>query len=109
MSYTRKCRACEISFPPQATFANCRRCGEATSHVLGAPDDDWELKAETALLALEAGDPVEHWRYQELLRAKFDVGPASLMAADRTIDIHFVVERLLNRGCSHELAYAIAS
>ena len=49
---------------------------------------------------------VERWRTEEFLRAGFDPGAASELAARFDIDLHAAVE-LLDRGCAPELALRI--
>lgn len=54
-------------------------------------------------------DPVLRWRSNELRRAGMIPAQADSLALDRSVDTHWVVERLLKRGCSGDLAFLIAS
>ena len=49
---------------------------------------------------------VERWRAEELLRAGFDPGAASLLAGRIDVDLHEAIE-LVDRGCSPDLALQI--
>ena len=51
-------------------------------------------------------DRVEHWRAQELVRAGYDPGDATALAARHDIDLHFAVQ-LLEQGCPLETALDI--
>jgi hypothetical protein len=51
-------------------------------------------------------DQVEGWRSEELERAGYTAEAAAKLAARHDIDLHYAV-RLLERGCSPELALQI--
>jgi hypothetical protein len=51
-------------------------------------------------------EQVEHWRAQELTRAGYSTEAAEKIAARHDVDLHYAV-RLLERGCSPELALQI--
>ena len=108
--YTRRCTPCDIKYPSEPGFAKCRVCDGATAHLVGAVDADWEEKVAAALGPIdEVDDPIVRWRFEELTREGFEPAAALEMAANRRVDIRFVSERLIARGCSHDLAYQIAS
>ena len=52
-----------------------------------------------------ARDP-RRWRERQLTRAGFDAALASRTAADRSIDLHALIE-LVERGCPPDLAARI--
>lgn len=54
-------------------------------------------------------DNVLRWRAKELRRHGMIPAQARSLALDRSVDIHFVVERLLKRGCHPDTAFLIAS
>ena len=54
-------------------------------------------------------DPVLRWRAKELRRNGMIPAQARNLALDRSVDVHWVVERLLKRGCPPDTAFLIAS
>jgi hypothetical protein len=54
-------------------------------------------------------DDVLRWRAKELRRNGMIPAQARSLALDRSVDIHFVVSRLLQRGCPPDTAFLIAS
>ena len=54
-------------------------------------------------------DEVLRWRARELRRNGMIPAQARSLALDRRVDIHFVTERLLKRGCPPDTAFLIAS
>jgi hypothetical protein len=54
-------------------------------------------------------DDVLRWRAKELRRNGMIPAQARSLALDRSVDIHFVVSRLLKRGCPPDTAFLIAS
>jgi hypothetical protein len=58
----------------------------------------------------ETGSPVDviAWRRCRLEEAGFPSGLASELAANRTVDVHALLQ-LVDRGCPHELAARILS
>jgi hypothetical protein len=54
-------------------------------------------------------DPILQWRCKRLLDNGFNLPQARTLALDRTVDIHVVIERLVGRGCSPDVAFLIAS
>jgi hypothetical protein len=50
--------------------------------------------------------PVTRWRQECLERAGYDEVQATLLASDKTVDLHDAVD-LLNRGCPPEVAIQI--
>lgn len=54
-------------------------------------------------------DPVLRWRSDELRRAGMIPAQARSLALDRSVDIRWVIERLLERGCPPDTAFLIAS
>ncbi len=55
------------------------------------------------------GDKVLQWRAEQLANNGMNPRQARALALDRRVDIHFVVSRLLARGCDPDLAFDIAS
>ena len=111
MQYVRKCRICDIKFPSAPEFSKCRVCDTVTASLIGTPDSDWEAKV-TALLGPtdeEVNDPIVRWRYQELSKEGFEPAAALELASNRKVDIRYISERLIARGCSPDLAYQISS
>jgi len=53
-----------------------------------------------------AARSIAAWRHDRLLLAGFAPGQAAALAADRTIDLHALLE-LIDRGCPPELAARI--
>lgn len=54
-------------------------------------------------------DPVLRWRAKELRRNGMIPPQARSLALDRTVDVHWVITRLLNRGCDPHTAFLIAA
>lgn len=54
-------------------------------------------------------DDVLRWRAKELRRAGMHPPQARSLALDRKVDVHWVVTRLLDRGCPSDTAFLIAS
>jgi hypothetical protein len=54
-------------------------------------------------------DDVLRWRAKELRRNGMIPPQARSLALDRTVDVHWVIERLLKRGCAPDTAFLIAS
>lgn len=54
-------------------------------------------------------DPVLQWRASQMTRAGMTVFQARKLALDNRVDLHFVIHRLIGRGCSPDLAFDIAS
>jgi hypothetical protein len=49
---------------------------------------------------------VEHWRYDELVRAGYDVEAAEAIAVCADVDLHQAVE-MIHEGCGQKLALEI--
>lgn len=111
MMYIRKCTPCGIKYPPEPEFSKCRVCEGTTAHLIGTPDSDWEEKVATLSgpTADEVDDPIDRWRFQELTAAGLEPAAALELAANRKVEIRFVTDRLIARGCTPDLAYQIAS
>jgi hypothetical protein len=62
--------------------------------------------AELETLYVSEMDRIEQWRHQELQRAGYDSESALVLAASHDVDLHDAV-RLLNRGCTIDLALQI--
>jgi hypothetical protein len=62
----------------------------------------------TELLAerITDGDPVRHWRFEQLARAGYPTSDALVLSGRGQVDVHAAVE-LLRRGCQPSLAVAI--
>lgn len=54
-------------------------------------------------------DKVDKWRFEELIRAGFEVGPASLLAADRAVDLNLARRLAESPECGPDLAYQIVA
>lgn len=54
-------------------------------------------------------DDVLRWRAKELRRHGMQPKQARTLALDREVDIHWVIERLLKRGCPPDTAFLIAA
>ena len=61
---------------------------------------------ELELVHSSERDRVERWRHEALERAGYDAEAAIVLAASHDVDLHDAV-RLLERGCSVELALQI--
>jgi hypothetical protein len=62
--------------------------------------------AELEIVYASERDRIEQWRHEALERAGYDSESAIVLAASHDIDLHTAV-RLLERGCSVELALQI--
>ena len=62
--------------------------------------------AELETLYVSEMDRIEQWRHQELQRAGYDSESALVLAASHDVDLHDAA-RLLNRGCTIDLALQI--
>lgn len=54
-------------------------------------------------------DPVLQWRCKNLLDAGMTLPQARKLALDNRVDLHFVLYRLIGRGCAPDIAFDIAS
>lgn len=54
-------------------------------------------------------DPVVRWRAKILADNGMNPRQARALALDRRVDVHWVVDRLLSRGCDPAVAFDIAS
>ena len=111
MTYARRCKDCDINYPSDPGYSSCRVCDKPTAHLVRDVDADWQAKVDALLetAQFEVEDSIVRWRYQELLKAGFDPLPALGLAVNRQIDLRLVTDRLIARGCTHELAYQIVS
>lgn len=55
------------------------------------------------------GDKTLQWRCKRLLDHGMPIKQARVITLDRSIDIHYVIERLIKRGCPPQLAYEIVT
>lgn len=53
-------------------------------------------------------DPVLMHRAKKLIRAGFSTQQARNLALDRSIDVHWVISDLVERGCPLDTAYEVA-
>jgi hypothetical protein len=60
----------------------------------------------TTVGARVSSDPVVEWRRGRLLRAGFATDLATLLAVDRDVDLHALLD-LIDRGCPPDLAARI--
>jgi hypothetical protein len=54
--------------------------------------------AQFELLDAQAAEGVLRWRFEELVRAGYDVEPALVIASHVEVDLHLATD-LLRRGC----------
>jgi hypothetical protein len=69
------------------------------------PNEELEMTTAEVTIVTEL-EQVEHWRAEELERGGYEPDAAAKLAARHDIDLHYAV-RLLERGCSPELALQI--
>jgi hypothetical protein len=76
-----------------------------------APDDvpDEPSTVELDDIELIAGDPVLQWRAKRLADNGMIPPQARTLALDRTVDVTYVVEKLLKRGCPPDTAFLIVA
>jgi hypothetical protein len=76
-----------------------------------APDDvpDEPSAVELDDIELIAGDPVLQWRAKRLAENGMIAPQARALALDRTVDVTWVIDRLIKRGCEPDTAFDIAS
>ena len=72
------------------------------------PDDEPTLE-ELDDIELIASDPVLTWRAKRLADNGMTPPQARTLALDRSVDVHWVVEKLLKRGCDPAVAFDISS
>jgi hypothetical protein len=68
-----------------------------------------EAPPEATDLDRVLADPVIRWRAAQLVKAGLNTRQARKLALDNRVDLHFVVHRLLERGCDPDVAFDIAS
>ncbi len=68
-----------------------------------------EPEPEDDEISLVMHDPVLRWRAACLATAGMNPRQSRALALDRRVDIYFVIERLLKRGCDPDIAFDIAS
>jgi hypothetical protein len=61
------------------------------------------------LLEQILADKVLLYRCERLVKAGMTIPQARKLAVDNRVDLHFVIERLINRGCPIDTAFDIAS
>ena len=115
----RRCSICSINYAPG--IVNCPVCGTATWLVQEEQPDPTPDRLPTDPEQIDPGppdnddiDPFLHdkdlrWRAQQLRRAGMIPPQARSLALDRSVDIHWVIDTLLNRGCPPDTAFLIAS
>lgn len=111
----RRCSLCARNYSPG--IVKCPVCGTDTWAVQDEQPDQAtsDTSTPTGPYGSEpTGDPFEYdpvlrWRSDELRRAGMIPAQADSLALDRSVDTHWVVDRLLKRGCSGDLAFLIAS
>lgn len=64
---------------------------------------------EPTELDLIMRDPVLTWRCSQLVKAGLTIPQARKLALDNRVDLHYVVYRLIGRGCDPSVAFDIAS
>lgn len=72
-------------------------------------EEDTVALHEQTDIELIAGDPVLTWRAKRLVDNGMLPAQARSLAIDRGVDITWVVNRLLKRGCDPNTAFDIAS
>jgi len=55
------------------------------------------------------GDPVLRHRAERMANAGLNPRQARTLALDRRVDLHFVTDTLIGRGCDPDIAFDIAS
>jgi hypothetical protein len=75
------------------------------------PENLQEALAPTTVTDLDRvlADPVLRWRAAQMVKAGLNTSQARKLALDNRVDLHFVVHRLLERGCDPDVAFDIAS
>ena len=71
--------------------------------------EDLQPYHEPTQLDMILADKVLQFRCKRLLDAGLTLDQARDLALDRSVDLHYVEARLIARGCTPDLAYAIAS
>ena len=54
-------------------------------------------------------DKVLQYRCGQFIKAGFTLRQSRVLACNRTVDLHFVIEGLLGRGCDVDTAFDIAA
>ena len=72
------------------------------------PEDDL-TPVQMDDIELIASDPVLTWRAKRLADNGMTPPQARTLALDRSVDVHWVVEKLLKRGCDPAVAFDISS
>lgn len=55
------------------------------------------------------GDPLIRWRAEQFAAMDFTPHQARALALRRTVDVHWVRNALIGRGCDRDIAFDIAS
>lgn len=81
-----------------------------------APEPEDRLPTEPEQVEETAGeldsfyhDPVLRWRAKRLADHGLNPRQARALALDRRVDVHWVVDALLSKGCDPDIAFDIAS
>ena len=73
------------------------------------PESDEPTLEEMDDIELLASDPVLTWRAKRLADNGMTPPQARTLALDRSVDVTWVVDRLLKRGCDPAVAFDISS
>jgi hypothetical protein len=68
-----------------------------------------QVEAEPDDIDILITDKVARHRAERLAAAGLNTFQARALALDRRVDIHFVIDRLIGRGCPPDIAFDIAS
>ena len=77
--------------------------------IVSAVEEEEPTVGDLTDIELIAGDPVLQWRAKRLTDNGMIPAQARALALDRTVDVTWVVDRLLKRGCDTTVAFDIAS
>lgn len=73
------------------------------------PGDAADVEEPKTELDQIIADPVLQWRCRQFVGAGMTLHQARKLACDNRVDVHYVLYRLIGRGCDPTLAFDIAS
>ncbi len=82
--------------------------GDVVEEVEPVADGQTPEEAEDEIHRI-MGDPELRWRAEQLAKHGMTPHQSRALALDRTVDVHWVISRLINRGCDPAVAFDIAS
>lgn len=77
-----------------------------TQLAVGRPEDP---RGDDPLLDEILRDTVLQYRCERFVKAGFTLHQSRVLACDRSVDLHFVIDHLLGRGCDTHTAFDIAA